>query len=86
MKRKDRKNKAENEFTNELGVLPQLTLLGNREAMLEGCKELTEFENGKVKFNLGNLDICFCGNNLLIKNFGDGSAIISGEISDISFC
>lgn len=68
-----------------MGFSPQLTVTGNREAVLEGCREIKEYDETRLKFSLGNINICFCGNDLTVKKYGEDSAVICGEISDISF-
>lgn len=68
-----------------MGFSSQLTVTGNREAVLEGCREIKEYDDGKLTFSMGNINVCFCGNNLVIKNYGEDCAVICGEFSDISF-
>lgn len=70
---------------DNIGFSPQLTILSNREATLEGCREIKEYDDGRIKFSIGNMNVCFCGNNLVIKNYGGDYAVICGEFSDISF-
>lgn len=71
--------------SENIGFSSQLTVTGNREAVLEGCREIKEYDDGKLKFSMGNINVCFCGNNLTIKNYGEDCAVICGEFSDISF-
>ncbi len=83
-----KKNKAEKRKftpTDNFGFSPQITILSNREAALEGCREIKEYDDGKIKFSMGSLNVCFCGDNLVIKNYGSDCALICGEFSDISF-
>lgn len=86
MKKKAREKSKKITAETELALSSQLTVLGNHEAVIEGCRDIEEYDEGKIKFSLGNLSISFCGKDLMIKNFGDGSAVICGEIADISFC
>lgn len=85
MKKREKSNHRKITIEKEVGLSSQLTLFSNREAFLEGCKEIEEYDDTKIKFSLGTLSINFCGKDLVIENFGDGSAVISGEIADISF-
>lgn len=85
MKKNKKPNKEKNKIGDSMGLSPQLTVLSNREAQLDGCREIREYDDGKIKLSMGKFNVCFCGNNLVIKNYGDDYAIISGEFSDISF-
>lgn len=85
MRKSNKHSKKKITPSDNIGFSPQLTILGNREATLEGCREIKEYDDGKIKFNIGNMTVCFCGNNLVIKNYGSDYAVICGEFSDISF-
>ncbi|MCH5189140.1 MAG: YabP/YqfC family sporulation protein [Oscillospiraceae bacterium] len=85
MRNKSKHSKKKITPTDNLGFSPQLTVTGNREAILEGCRKIKEYDDGKLTFSMGNLNVCFCGNNLIIKNYGEDFAVICGEFSDISF-
>lgn len=85
MKKKGKQSKKKITLSDNMGFSSQLTVTGNREAVLEGCREIKEYDDGKLTFSMGNINVCFCGNNLVIKNYGEDCAVICGEISDISF-
>lgn len=85
MKKKGKQSKKKITLSDNMRFSSQLTVTGNREAVLEGCREIKEYDDGKLTFSMGNINVCFCGNNLVIKNYGEDCAVICGEISDISF-
>lgn len=85
MKKSSKQSKKKITPSDNIGFLPQLTVTGNREAVLEGCRKIKEYDDGRLTFSMGNINVCFCGNNLIIKNYGKDCAVISGEFSDISF-
>lgn len=85
MRRSGKHGKKKITPSDNIGFSPQLTVLSNCEATLEGCREIKEYDGEKIKFNIGNMTVCFCGNNLVIKNYGSDFAVICGEFSDISF-
>ena len=85
MKKKGKQSKKKITLSDNMGFSSQLTVTGNREAVLEGCREIKEYDDGRLTFSMGNINVCFCGNNLVIKNYGEDCAVICGEISDISF-
>lgn len=85
MRKGSKQSKKKITPSENIGFSPQLTVTGNREAVLEGCRKIKEYDDGRLTFSMGNINVCFCGNNLIIKNYGKDFAVISGEFSDISF-
>lgn len=85
MKKNSKSKNKKITLNDNVGVCPQLTVLSNKEAVLEGCKKIEEYGDEKIKFSLGSITVSFCGNNMMIKNFGNDNAIICGEFSEISF-
>lgn len=85
MKKNGKHSKKKITPTENIGLSSQVTVTDNREAVLEGCREIKEYDETRLKFSMGNINICFCGSNLTIKNYGEDCAVICGEISDISF-
>lgn len=83
-KEKKRKTKKITSDDNH-GFSPQVTILSNTYALLDGCRGITEYDDGKITFSMGSLSVSILGNNLVIKNFGNDYAEIHGDFSDISF-
>ena len=65
--------------------LPHLEADGNRELLVEGCKGIIAYEEGKISLNTGRLIITVLGNGIEIKAFSDIQTVISGDIMTISF-
>lgn len=63
----------------------QIEILGNNEAIIEGCKGILEYEEDVIKLNLGKMSVKFCGKNLTVKCMNNDSVILSGFISNIEF-
>lgn len=62
-----------------------IELCGNREAIVEGCRGVLEYNDCSVALNTGKLTVRFCGSDLTISAMQDSSAIIKGTITCIDF-
>lgn len=58
---------------------------GNREARVDGCMGVLEYCCDCVALNTGRLTVRFRGCDLCIISMQNGSAVIKGIISDVSF-
>ena len=65
--------------------LAHLELSGNREAIIEGCKGVLEYDENLVRINTGKMIIRFLGRNLTIRNLTEDSAVIEGYITSIEY-
>lgn len=73
------------ELLNEAIVLPRVELNGNRDAIVDGCKGVLEYDCGVVRLNCGKLSVRFCGTNLSIKNLTFDKLVVSGDILTVDF-
>lgn len=62
-----------------------LEMISNREAVVDGCKGVVEYDENTIKLNTGGLVISFRGDELLIKSLGADIAVITGKIAEITF-
>lgn len=83
---------AKEKFSEELGLprtlvagLNYMEMLGNREAVIDGCKGILDYSDDKIKLNLGDRTICFSGSGLCIKALSCEQAVITGIICTIDF-
>ena len=83
---------AKDKLSEELGLprtitagLNYMEMLGNKEAVIDGCKGILDYSDDKIKLNLGNKTICFLGSNMCIKALSDEQAVITGTICSIEF-
>ena len=63
----------------------QISLSGNREAVVEGCCGVLEYENALIRLSLGKMMVQFTGRGLQIKCMTGDSVIIEGYILGIEF-
>ncbi|MDD2956344.1 MAG: YabP/YqfC family sporulation protein [Oscillospiraceae bacterium] len=70
---------------NVFTAFSQICLSGNREAVLDGCQGVLEYEPELIRLNLGDMILQFTGRNLQIKCMTGENVIIEGYILTVSF-
>lgn len=65
--------------------LPHIEAQGNREFIIDGCKGILEYEEGRIKLNTDCLTVSFTGKNVEIKAYSDIQTVVSGNIYKIEF-
>lgn len=68
-----------------MGGIPQIELAGNREAVVEGCQGVLEYDENVIKLAAGKMSIKFTGRGLQIKVLTHDSAVIEGFIASMEF-
>ncbi len=64
---------------------PRMTMVGNRDIMIENHKGIMEFGCERVRVNTGSGTVKITGSGLLIKEITSEDIIISGSIASIEF-
>ena len=62
-----------------------IDIKSNREAVVEGCNSIEEYDENMVKIKVSKMVISFFGKNLAIKCMSVDSLVIEGIISSIEF-
>jgi len=65
--------------------VPQIELSGNREAVVDNCRGVLEYDENVVKLATDKMSIRFTGRELQIKVLTHDSAIVTGFIIGIEF-
>lgn len=65
--------------------VPQLELSGNREAVVEGCKGILQYEESVIRLCTGRFVIRFTGTDLVIRSMQSGLVQICGTILSVDF-
>ncbi len=73
----------QNSFPEVFGV--KIELHSNREAIIDGAINVTDYFENRIKFNTHKNSVTFNGNGLEIVSFLDSGAIIKGEITSVEF-
>lgn len=67
------------------GVPSRIELHSNRELIIEGCKEILEYDENLIRINLGKINIQIMGNYLALRGITDDSVVIEGIIQSLDF-
>lgn len=70
---------------NLLEGLPQVELLGNREAVVERCQGVLEYTDEVVRLDAGGLQIRFLGRDLCLRRMDESGVTVEGFIVAIDF-
>lgn len=65
--------------------LPQLELLGNREAYIEHCLGVLEYNDQIVRLNTGRMILKFTGRRLTLKCLSGDSMTVQGYFTALEF-
>ena len=63
----------------------QIDLVGNEEAVIDGCKSILEYSDEKIALDLGKVCIAFCGDGLTMSVFDGEQTVIKGKFLTIEF-
>lgn len=69
----------------ELSGDAKITLIGNREFIVENYKGITEYGSDLIKINAGRLNVCFCGKNMEIKVLTQELLYVAGSVCSLTF-
>ncbi len=65
--------------------LPKLTMLGNRNLIIDNYKGIVEYESIRIRVNTSQGMIRICGEGLTIKEITSEDIMVEGEISSLEF-
>ena len=65
--------------------LPHIEIFGNKEATVEGCKGVLQYDDGIIRLNTGKYTVRFTGVNLSMTSLGFEQAVIKGRIMEVEF-
>lgn len=85
MPRKEKEKKPKFQLSQVVVNEPKIEMSGNREIIVDGCRGVVEYGENQIKLNLGETVLALSGNGLVINSFDSSIAVITGQISDISF-
>ena len=70
---------------SSLSQMTQIQLISNREALVDGCKGVIEYNEDFIRLNLGNMTVRFCGRGLQLRSMSEESVIIDGFIQSLEY-
>lgn len=63
----------------------RVELLGNRQAVVDGCRGIIEYSDSCIRLSAQGLILKFSGTGLEIKAFTESEAIVGGTILGLEF-
>ena len=68
-------------------ILPtlQITLLSNREAVVEGCENIMELEEDRIRLQCKGLQVLFRGTDLQLCSLTEDTATVQGTIVGVEY-
>jgi len=70
---------------NAMVNVPQIEMAGNREALVDGCQGVLEYDENIIRLIAGSMTIKFVGRGLQIKVLTHSSAVVAGFITSVEF-
>lgn len=69
----------------DLGKSAYIGFSGNREVLFEGCSGIIEYNESRIKLNVGKYMVVLSGNALSLRSMSDDTVIIEGFITGMEF-
>ena len=63
----------------------RVELLSDREAVVDGCRGILEYNECCIRLCTGALTVRFTGEGLTMRNFGSLGAVVEGKIKSVDF-
>ncbi len=85
------RNESPKMINSELNIpisaatMAHVEIFGNREAIVEGCRGVLEYNDTLIKLDTGKLIVSFTGSELCIGTFQLQQTVIRGNILSIDF-
>lgn len=88
-----RRNKDSQKNSGIINKIPVSNMLnsvciemkGNREAVIEGCKSIEEYDENMIRIKVKKMSLIFFGRDLEIKCMNYDSLVIEGFITSVEF-
>jgi sporulation protein YqfC len=65
--------------------LPRITMLGNKQLLVENHKGLIEYTGALVRIKLSHGELAVTGSDLVIGNFQAEQLLVEGTLTDIKY-
>lgn len=63
----------------------QIELSGNREALIDGCQNILQYDDTMIRISTGRLIVCFTGSDLTLGAMQHNQIRITGTILSVEF-
>ena len=62
-----------------------IEMFGNKRILITDCKYVSDYSDGSISLNIGDMDVKIKGDGLVISAFAFGQTDISGNIFSVEF-
>lgn len=69
-----------------MGKSAHITLIGNREAIIDGCYGIVEYTDARIRINIGNQMLCLTGCDFDIFDYSSTAITVRGRVNGLEFC
>lgn len=69
-----------------LGKSAHITLISDKEAIIDGCYGIIEYSESLIKINVGNKTLVLMGMNFDISDYSATAMTVRGRIKSLEFC
>ena len=63
-----------------------IEMFSNKKLILEGCKNILEYQDDFIKLKLKKGSVTICGSNFIISDFEMECVTVMGCVSSLEFC
>lgn len=78
---KGKLNEIKREASENSSVFPRIMMFSNREAIISGCKSITEYDRGEICLDCKKVTVKFSGTDMVIDSYISEEVRISGIIA-----
>lgn len=71
--------------TGTLSNVARIELTGNRQAVVEGCRGILEYDDGLIRLNTSSGVVRFVGRNLSMSCLTEDNAVITGTLLSVEY-
>ena len=65
--------------------LPRITMLGNKQVLVENHKGIIEYNETIVRINLSQGELVICGSDLMLGNLQVEQILVEGTVAEIKY-
>lgn len=84
-KNKGNQNSSYGRVGLDMGMMPLIEMLGNRQITVEGSTGILLYESENIKINTNKMVVSFCGRGLCVRCISSSCVEVEGFITKIEF-
>lgn len=84
-KNKGNQNSSYGRVGLDMGMMPLIEMLGNKQITVEGSTGILLYESENIKINTNKMVVSFCGRGLCVRCISSSCVEVEGFITKIEF-